>query len=50
LISCAETCVVSDAAWITHFTVVYFPFFAPYLLRPRLRPSTPSASRVPRTM
>src|SRR6185437_3096698 len=28
----------------------YLPFFAPYLLRLRLRPSTPSASRVPRMM
>src|SRR5688500_14686899 len=28
----------------------YLPRFAPYLLRLRLRPSTPRASRVPRTM
>src|SRR5947208_3292526 len=29
---------------------IYFGFFAPYLLRLRLRPSTPRVSRAPRTM
>src|SRR5687768_4198452 len=28
----------------------YLPFLVPYLERPRFRPSTPRASRVPRTM
>ena len=39
------------SSWIARDdTVRYLPFFAPYLLRLRLRPSTPSVSSVPRTM
>ena len=50
VVSCTCARAAEAAGPITVARLDYLPFFAPYLLRLRLRPSTPRASSVPRTM